>query len=582
MKRLLAVLAGLLLVLLTGCTGVPSSSAPETVEPVGSAPASNFPPPPNLDSPDPRKIVQSFLDANATNTGNHNTARAYLTSKTSNRWSDDTATIIANDYTTSFYDAQAKTVTILGRVLGTLDANGIYTPSLQSVGGGGDKIPFVFEIATLRNGQSRIAKLPPGHAGLLLTDQQFRSTYQQRVLYFYDVAEKTLIPDLRWSALEDKAQLAEWLISQLAAGPRTSLQNAVSLDTLPASTDARQIAVTLGNPTKIEIPGSSQLDSGVRDRLAAQLSETLFEPLAGRDMAITDDGRPIAIPSVGSNAFSASNFGGSTGPPSVASRVFYLDGGRIHDDEDKPLTGLVEQGDFLSSVALGQSAGSDQLFVAGVVGTGTSARLEVGTQRAGLQQTSVQGALTRPAFVPGRAEVWIGAGARVYRVTVGDGRPRVYPVPIPAVSGGGQVIALRLSPEGSRIAIVVSGAGGSAQLYVGSIVRGAGPVRVGGVEQISPNGVVVRDVAWLDAVRLFAIGYLARSQDSRTFETGVDGTEWTNEIPGLPNPPQTVAAATGANVWVSAGAYVWKQNGNAWVSPDPTGQTPGAAPVYLE
>ena len=576
MKGLIAFLMGAL-VLLAGCTGVPTGGAPETVEPLASAPGSNIPRPANLDSTDARTIVTSFLDANASNTGNHNTARAYLTSKTSNRWSDDTATVIANDKTIGTYDAHTKTVTVLGRVLGTLDANGIYTPSLQSVGSGGDKIPFVFRMTQLRNGQYRIAKL---RAGLLLTDSQFRSTYQQHVLYFYDVADQALIPDLRWSPLEDKAQLAQWLISQLVAGPRTSLQNAVSLDTLPAGTDVRQITVTLGNPTTIEIPGSSQLDANVRDRLAAQLSETLFEPLAGRDMSITDGGRRVTIPRVGGDAFSASDFGTSTGPQAPASEVFYLSGGRIHNEDDKLLPGAVDQGDLLSSVALGQVANTDPLLVAGVVGTDSSARLEVGTQHGGLQPTSVQGVLTRPAFVPGRAEVWIGDGASVYRVTVGDGRPKVYPVPIPAVSGGGQVIALRVSPEGARVAIVVTGAGGSAQLYVGSIVRGAGPVRIGGVEQISPNGVVVKDVAWLDSVRLFAIGYFLRSQDSRTFETGVDGTEWANESPGLPNPPTTVAASTGATVWVSAGGFVWKQSGSGWVTPG--GQTAGTAPVYLE
>jgi hypothetical protein len=576
-KRLIAVLAGLLL--LAGCTGVPTSSAPETVEPLVTEPASNIPPPPVNLNGDPRTVVQSFLAANATNTANHNTARAYLTAKTSNRWSDDTATVIANDYSVSTYNARDDTVTVLGRVLGTLNASGIYTPQLSAVGGGGDKIPFVFDIAQVR-GQFRIARL---RAGLLLTDQQFGTTYQQHVVYFYDVAEKTLIPDLRWSALDDKALLAEWLIGQLAAGPRTSLQSAVSLDTLPAQTDVRQITVTLGNPTTIEIPGSSQLDAGVRDRLAAQLSETLFEPLAGRDMSITDGGRPVVIDSVGGNIFNASNFQGATGPQAPQPKVYYLSGGRIHDETDKSLSGPVEQSELLSSVAVGQVFTGGPLLIAGVVGTGAGSRLEVGTQRMGLHSTSVHGALTRPAFVPGRDEVWIGDGSQVFRVTVGEGRARVFPVPIPAVSGGGQVIALRLSPEGSRVAIVVSGAAGSAQLYVGSIVRGAGPVRIGAVEQISPNGVVVKDVAWLDSVRLFAIGYFAGSQDARTFESGIDGTEWTNEgLGNLFNPPQTVAAATGANVWVSAGGYVWKQSGSSWVSAGPTGQTPGSAPVYLE
>jgi hypothetical protein len=159
-------------------------------------------------------------------------------------------------------------------------------------------------------------------------------------------------------------------------------------------------------------------------------------------------------------------------------------------------------------------------------------------------------------------------------------------VEVPSSLNGGRVVALRLSPEGYRLAMVVSGANGAAQLWIGSIVRGAGPVRVDRADLISPAVAVVQDVAWLDSVRLFGIDHLAGSDSWRTFETGVDGTEWTEEgLGNLPSHPDTVAGATGANVWVSAGSpdsFVWKQIGNSWVSPGPTGQTPGSAPVYLE
>ena len=578
MKKLTCLLAGLLL--LAGCTGVPSASAPQTVEPLDTQPATNSQQvPPDLNG-DQRTIVTAFLQANASSTGNHNTAVAYLTRAARSHWSDDTATIIANDYTIGTYDPQHHTVTVLGRVLGRLNADGIYIPNLQGLGGGGNKVPFVFDIASV-HGQFRISKL---NAGLLLSDSQFRNTYQQHVLYFYDVAEDTLIPDLRWSALADRAQLAEWLIGQLAAGPRPSLQNAVSPDTLPAQTDVRQITVTPGSPTAIEIPGSSQLDAAVRNRLAAQLAQTLFEPLAGRDMDITDGGKPVIIPSVGGDIFTTADFGTAAGPQPPETQVYYLSGGRIRDESGKLLAGTVNEGPVLNSFAISRAAANGPLLLAGVTGSESSAHLEVGTQRGELHETSVQGELTRPAFVPGRGELWIGAGAKLYRVTVGNGAPRVDTVPISAATGGGQVVALRLSPEGSRVALVVAGVGGSQQLYIGSVVRGAGPVHIDQVELVSPAGVVIRDVAWLDAVRLFAVGYYAGSPlDGHTFETAVDGSEWTNEgLGGLPDPPDNVSAATGANVWVSAGGFVWKQSGNSWVSPGTTGDTPGSAPAYLE
>ena len=145
------------------------------------------------------------------------------------------------------------------------------------------------------------------------------------------------------------------------------------------------------------------------------------------------------------------------------------------------------------------------------------------------------------------------------------------------------MVAARLSPEGSRIAVVVSGAkASSAQLDVGSIVRASGQVRVDQLLPVSPEGVVVRDVAWLDSFKLFAIGTLSATNEPRTFETGVDGTEWTNlGIGNLSPPPDSVTVTSAANVWVSSNGYVWKQSGSQWVSPGPTGQTPGQMPVYL-
>lgn len=579
MKRLLCLLGTSLL--LTACTGVPTSSSPQTIEPLVSGPATNTPPAPlNLDG-DPLTIVTSFLNANATSAANYSTARAYLTAAASRSWSSDTATVIGNDYTVSTYDPKRHAVTVQGRILGTLNANGIYVPSSQGLGNGGAKSPFKFDIAG-SPGKQRIAKLS---SGLLLTDDQFRATYHQEPLYFWDITHSALLPDLRWSPLGDRTQLSDWLIAQLAAGPRPSLQSAVSTDTLPQQTDVKQITLTLGNPTTIEIPGSSQLDSSARNWLAEQLSETLVEPLAGRDMSLTDGGKPVTIPRVQRAVFTATDFALEDGQSTVSPAVFYLNGGRIRDETGKAvaLAGADATAAF-DSFAVGTSVETGQLLFAAVIGPDGDQRLEVGTQRGGLHPTDVHGSLTRPAFVPGRDEVWIGAGAQVYRVSVGDAKRQVEQVPLPTASGGGQIRALRMSPEGARIAIVVSGVGGNGQLYIGSIVRGAGPVRIGNnLESISPAGIGVNDVAWLDSVRLFAIGYFVGSQDAHTFETGVDGTEWTNEgLGNLSNAPDTVTAATGSNVWIAANNFVWKQSGSSWVSPGPTGQTPGSAPVYVE
>ena len=576
MRRALLIAAGV--VLLAGCTGVPTSSSPDTIEALDTGGSNAIPAAHGLRD-GARLIVSHFLDANArTTSGGHPTARQYLTPAANTRWTDESATIIGNDVSISTYNRRRHTVVVRGRVLGTVNAEGIYTPSLLGAGGGGGTQPFVFGIAG-RPANFRINQLRPG---LLLTERQFRDTYRQQVLYFPDLTEDTLVPDIRWSSIEGQP-LLQWLMAQIVAGPRPELTSAVSTDTLPAHLEAQQIKVTLGNPVQIQIPGSSQLAARVRYRLAAQLSQTLLNVLFSREIEITDRGRPVPIPSLASDEFSAADFGSLVGPEPPASEVYYLSDGRIHDQTGKLLDGGVENSPPLSSFAVSRVIQDGPMLIAGVTGSGSAAQLMVGTRSDGLRPTSVRGPLSRPAFVPGRDEVWIGAGSAIYRVTVGYGTPQATQVPIPAVSGGGQVVALRLSPEGTRVAMVVSGADGSQQMYVGAIVRGAGQVRVDKLEPISPKGVVVTDVAWLDSSKLFAIGYLARSQRARTFETVVDGTDWTSMRINLPGAPDSVTAAISSSVWASANGYVWVQSGSTtWVSPGPAGQTLGTAPTYLE
>jgi hypothetical protein len=582
MKRAGLAMVAVLAAALAACSGVPTTSAPQAVEALdtgdGNTQVSVAP-----REGDARQIVGYFLDENGATGVAHPAARAYLTTAANNRWSEDTATIIANEPTISTFDEQdndSATVTVLGRVLGTLNARtGIYTPSLQGDGQGGDRQRFVFHLVKLDNGLWRIDRPPQG---LLLSDEQFRDTYRQQVLYFYDLNEDRLVPDLRWSAQDDRVQLAQWLLTLLVDGPRPDLAGAVSPDTMPAHIDPTRISVQLGTPTLIEIPGSSQLDAEVRDRLAAQISQTLIEVLSGREMSITDNQVPVQIPSVVGTVFDASDFTTSVGPPVPTSKVFYLTGGKVRDDSGSPVAGPLGDGSyFLSAVAIGQPKPDAPELAAGLIGSGSTAQLYVGSVRDGLNATRIRGALSRPAFAPGRAEVWVGAGSRLYRVDLAGAKPRVYPVQI--VTGGGRILALRISPDGSRIAMAIASATGKGQLYVGSVVRGAGQVRVDGLQQpISPVGVVVTDVAWLDPVKLFAIGYLVGSQDTRSFETGVDGTDWTNSTVNLPDPPDSVTAATSSNVWVSANGYVWELSGTTWTSPGGTGQTAGTQPVYLD
>jgi hypothetical protein len=564
-----AVLLLLVATVIAGCSGVPTSSPPQTVKAIGFGDFANpVPGPPR--GGDPRTIVDSFLEANRGDPLTLASAREFLTPAARKTWSPASkATVIALGFTTRKFTSKG-TVTVTGHALGTLNADGAYTPSFD------EAVKFTFRLESV-NGQYRISNLQDG---LIISEDLFNRYYSAHPIYFYDAADQYLVPYVRYSALADPNQLANWLLNRLASPPEP--QNVISPENLP--TQAHRLTATLASLTTVQVAGSAQLNGAARNRLAAQVSQTLASVTRG-SISIVDGRVPVRIPATRSAVFSASDFVNALGPagPPVP-EVNYLVGGRIVDQNGKRLAGAVNDGHYsYDSVALARRASGDSLAVAAVVGAENRQQLLVGTTQSGVRPIAIpRGALSRPAWAPGRSEVWVGDGAQLIRVDTSGGTPVARQVATPSAAGGGRIVALRLSPDGARIAMVLSGSHRSGQLYIGSVVRGAGSPQVVNLQPISPDGVVITDVAWNYALRLTAIGYLASSGDSRVFEVGVDGAEFDERgITGLPAAPLSLTATTDALAWVSADGFVWTQNGGSWISPGPTGQVPGDNPVYL-
>jgi len=569
---------------LAGCTGVPDSSAPQTVEPVNADPNGSPTTAEPLKGAGPPRIVRDFLDANATvdqsDPTKHTAARAYLTAAARNQWSDQRVTII-KDRQIKTYDPHTGRLLVYGRVIGTINASGIYQPAQQGSGDGGPATQFPFTLKRV-DGQYRIDEL---HGGLLLTDDQFRESYQQHVIYYYDQSDRYLVPDVRWSAIRatgsDLPQLVSWLVDQLVSAPRPELQDVVSTDTFPAQVTPDRVTVRgSADALQIEIPGSSQLDASVRNKLALQLSRTLDEVVSGT-ITITDGGTPVTIPEVGSTVFSPGALADTPSDDDPTGNVYYLYNGRVDDEVGRYISGPLGTGVYnLTSVAVMRRGSSFPLQFAATSGSGSDMRLLVGTQ-AGLQQTSVHGQLSRPTWAPGGInEVWIGVGSQLHRLTVKGTTAKDSIVQLSGTTVGGRIRAVRVSPDGSQVALVVSGAGTTAQLFVGAIVRDSSGVRVVGLASISPPGVIVTDADWTTPLRLVLIGG-TKPTNGNIYEVGVDGSFWVAKgTVGLPDPPVSITASA-VGTWVEAGAQVWSQSGATWQSPSPTsGQVYGRAPVY--
>ena len=570
-----AVLAVTLGIVLSACSGVPTKSTPQIIGPVRGGTTAVAPTVAPAAGADPRSIVKGFLSASASSDQHHSAARSFLTADARNRWSDTTVTIVDSELIGNF-DSVESTVTMSGRQMGTSNAAGVYTPVLKGSGAGGDAVPFSFGLRRI-GGEWRINSLKNG---IVIGYDEFQRLYEQRPLYFLNLTDDRLVPDPRFTPLVDPSDLATWLVGQLAAGPRPELQEAVNTS-LPAQIDPRSVTVTIGAVSAVEVPGASQLDASTRNQLAAQLALTLQPVMGQAPLSITDGGKTVRIPAFGSTQFTASQFSALVAPPTLAPALYYLRGGGVADASGRALPGAIGSGGYnLTSVAV-SAGGAADVPIAATNGPISDSRLVIGTQRTGLRTTTVHGVLSRPAWVPFLDEVWVGDGAMIYRTTIG-GRSSVVQLSASVGTIAGRVEALRLSPEGSRVAMVLAARDGTAQLWLGAVVRNAGQVRVDSLEPISPLGVVVTDVAWNDQLKLFLIGRSPATGESSIYEVQVDGSLWTpRSIANLPPGPDSITVAENAPAWVSAGGTVWTQRGGSWASPG-SDTTFGTAPVYAD
>ena len=110
------------------------------------------------------------------------------------------------------------TVRVTGRVLARVDSRGLM--SLPSAAGAA-ALDVTYHLVLSKNLQWRIDAIPEG-AGLVLTDEQFRSSFRSVSLYFADATGHWLVPDLRWfPELDtiDPAPTAMLVVSALLQGP---------------------------------------------------------------------------------------------------------------------------------------------------------------------------------------------------------------------------------------------------------------------------------------------------------------------------------------------------------------------------
>jgi Lipoprotein LpqB beta-propeller domain len=580
-RTVLAVLTAVAAVLVTGCTGIPNESQPQVVAtlPAAEQPLNEQIAPP-APGESPRAIVKGFLDANLSTDAEHTIAKAYLTPEARSTWSTSTSNVsVVDGIRVGTLSGDQINVTV-DEVVGSVDSVGEYTPNLDVTQSAATKV-FGFRLSQV-DSQWRISELPPG---LIIDRDDFIPNYR-RTLYFFDSTNSYLVPDVRYTALAAQS-LSTWLLDQLIAGPRPELSD-IAHNAMP-QIDARNVRATLSASREltINLPGSSHFDPNRLRHLAAQLAFTYDSAEQAAAIRITDGSTVVTLPN-GLTTFTTDDFQSFSSTPQVSPTAYYLRGGLVFaGPAARPVSGPFGDSRYpLESVAVRQSG--DDIAVAGV--RSDNGYLAIGGLRGRPTQIRLpSGATSRPDWNRVSGRLWIGVGRRLYTV---DGQ-RLARIPFvePTVAfppGGLQIRSVRVSPDGSRVALVIA-QGDVSTLWVGGIDTTSSGPQVTGLRPVTRTDLTVRDAGWSDGSTLVYIGTSANGRLG-VWTVLVDGSNaaavGTSNLPG--GAPTAIAVTPGVFPVIAVGAppsasSLWQETTTGsgdWAAFEGTAQPGGYAPTF--
>jgi hypothetical protein len=544
--------------LAAGCSGFPDRGpvlAGRRVDSAGNG-LQSFAAPPARDA-SPTAIVDGFLHAGEDVHEDHRVAREFLASPQTAWQPDARVVVLATAPKVALIRPLAvqgtprpgdvATVRVAGQVVAHVDGRGLMT--LPTAAGTGMRAPALdaeYHLLADEDGQWRIDRIPAG-AGLVLTDEQFLSTFRPIPLYFAEATGRWLAPDLRWFPdldAVDPTPTAMLVVSALLRGPAPWLG--------PAGDDA---AVTTGTVPRTQLTpvGGVRIDGDVvhidldkrirnaspeqRLLLHAQLAATLRDVVNASDVVLTAGQAALDIPpGEGPRLWTQSSTlsstqqdrAGAAGPdrqdqqsPATDQQPLCLDQrnriGELDTSQAKPM--CRERKDLAalarSDLALATADAAGRL-VAGLVAGGTAV---VAAPAFGSPPVAPRQVLTGPGLTaPGiDTHGWVWSATSDGRVLAGRLGNRQREIDAPWLHGA-VIRGVRLSPEGARALLLVTRGAGTEALVTGVVRRSDGsPVAFSPVTPLRVLGDLTRavDGAWSDTRNVVVLG--SRTADTHLY-----------------------------------------------------------------
>lgn len=549
-RRTLTAALALPLLLVTGCVGIPSDSAPQPVAAISEATPSDGAPQVEALGPQggeqPDEIVRGFLAASASNVRSRPSARLYLTPEAAQMWADDAGvTVIAPD-TALVPGDDGSQVTLTGRVLGRVDTAGVYV-------GADESLRQVLSLVQV-DGQWRIGNPPPG---VLLRLDVFQRAYVSYNLYFLDPTGTRVVPDPRY-LLSGSAARANSLVEKLLDGPSPFLADAVRSELGPDVSLVSNVQEV--REVVIDLTGLGERSPASLQGLSAQLIWTLKQ-VSISELTLRSDGQPLTVP--GAGGVQTSSDWQAYGPDVIPADDLghFVSAGGVWTTDGVPLAGPAGQGTY-NLVSAGVSSG--QQLLAGVSAVPGGATLLIGGYGDALAPVLSGRSFTPPVWVSLQQELWtVRDGIEVVRVPVGA-------APQTIISGGladGETIrALQVSRDGTRAA-VVSGPDGAGELSVARVVRSGSTVQLTGFTRLPTDLRNVVDVSWATSTQLLFLATDPADGRTKPWLISVDGAVLrVQSVANLFGALTSIAAAPGRNALVSAAGTMYQLDDLFWTT----------------
>ncbi|PWN04439.1 hypothetical protein DJ010_02025 [Nocardioides silvaticus] len=280
-----AAAALVLVVLLTGCVGLPRSGPVIDANVPGDQsgdPVSSF----DGRSPQPGDsrlaIVNGFLEAMMAWPISTSAAKEYLAEDAAEEW-DPTSTVVYSDLATP--QERGSSVSIRMRDAALLDESGGWRGAVPA-----DRSTLTFQL-TVEDGEFRI--LNPMDA-LVVRTSWFHDRYRQASLYYFDPTGEVLVPEPVFVPVGDT--FATSLVTALLAGPPPRLRDVVT-SYLPDNLTVGLSVPVIDGVATLDLSGDALTPSpAVAELILAQLAATVRQEPTIRALRVTIGGELLDPP----------------------------------------------------------------------------------------------------------------------------------------------------------------------------------------------------------------------------------------------------------------------------------------------